>query len=89
MSTCGALPNIEDADGGQAEMLASAGSLAAAGIRGRTGIDYLGLLAARHHRDLCQRLHVADPSAALPTAVPWHLVNLITARRGLLTAAPA
>ncbi len=53
---------------------------------GRTGIDYLHLIAAEHHRALCQQLHVADPTGALPSTTPWHLVNLITARRGLLTA---
>jgi hypothetical protein len=53
---------------------------------GRTGIDYLRLVATEHHRTLRDRLNVADPTGALPSATPWHLVNLITAGRGLLTA---
>jgi hypothetical protein len=53
-----------------------------------TGIDYLGLLAARHQRDLEQRLRIADPGQQLPGLPPWHLVNLITAGR-LLTSAPS
>jgi hypothetical protein len=84
-----------------AEALATLGHAAAAFARaavptparpariGFTGIDYLRLVAAQHHRELCRRLHVADPSRALAWARPWHLVNLITARRGLLpTPAP-
>jgi hypothetical protein len=53
---------------------------------GCTGIDYLRLIAAEYHRTVCQQLHVADPTGALPSTMPWHLVNLITARWGLLSA---
>ena len=55
--------------------------------RGLTGIDYLGLVAARHRRELEQRLRIADPGGQLPALPPWHVVNVITAGR-LLTAAP-
>lgn len=55
---------------------------------GRPGADYLGLLAAQHHREVLRQLHLADLSNGLATAPPWHVVNLITARRGLLTASP-
>jgi hypothetical protein len=51
-----------------------------------TGIDYLGLLAAQHRRDMEDRLRVADPEDRLSTLPPWHQVNLITGGR-LLTAA--
>jgi hypothetical protein len=53
-----------------------------------TGIDYLGLLAARHHRELNQRLRIADPGQQLPGLPPWQVVNLITAGR-LLTTSPS
>lgn len=56
---------------------------------GHSGIDYLGLLAARRHAQILRQLHVADPDHTLVTAPPWHLVNLITAHRGLLTPSPA
>ena len=55
--------------------------------RGLTGIDYLGLVAARHRRELEQRLRIADPGGQLPALPPWHVVNVITAGQ-LLTAAP-
>jgi hypothetical protein len=55
---------------------------------GETGIDYLRLLHAQHHRDLRRRLHVA-PDSAMPSLEPWHVVNLITARRGLFRAVAA
>jgi hypothetical protein len=55
--------------------------------RALTGIDYLGLLAAQHRRDLEHQLRIADPGRQLPALPPWHLVNLITAGR-LLTSAP-
>jgi Domain of unknown function (DUF6431) len=53
---------------------------------GRTGIDYLGLLAAQHYRDVCRALHIVDPSHALASLHPWHIANLLTAQRGLLRA---
>lgn len=55
-----------------------------------TGIDYLGLLAARQQRELAGRLRLANPStlAALATVPPWHLVNVITGGR-LLTGGPS
>lgn len=56
---------------------------------GSSGVDYLGLLAARRHAQVLRQLHVADPDRALAGALPWHLVNLITARRGLLTPSSA
>ena len=56
---------------------------------GSSGIDYLGLLAARRHAQILRQLHVADPDHALAGAPPWHVVNLITAHRGLLTPSPA
>lgn len=52
---------------------------------GQTGIDYLRLIAAQHHRDQCRTLHIADPSQAMASLRPWHVVNLLTARRGLFT----
>ncbi|HEY1915860.1 MAG TPA: hypothetical protein VGH27_09825 [Streptosporangiaceae bacterium] len=52
-----------------------------------TGVDYLGLLAARHRNELEQRLRIADPGQRLPALPPWHVVNLITAGH-LLTTAP-
>jgi hypothetical protein len=54
-----------------------------------SGIDYLGLLADRRHAQVLRQLHVADPDHALTGATPWQLVNLITARRGLLAPEPA
>ena len=54
---------------------------------GLTGIDYLGLLAARHRRELEQRLRVTGPAGQLAALPPWHVVNIITAGQ-LLTAAP-
>jgi hypothetical protein len=53
-----------------------------------TGIDYLGLLAAQHQRDLDHQLRIADPARQLPALPPWHLVNLITTGQ-LLTPAPS
>ena len=53
---------------------------------GRTGIDYLGLLAVQHYRDVCRALHIVDPSHALASLRPWHIANLLTAQRGLLRA---
>lgn len=55
-----------------------------------TGIDYLGLLAARQQRELAGRLRLADPSTlvALAMVPPWHLVNVITGGR-LLTGGPS
>ena len=55
---------------------------------GSSGIDYLGLLAARHHAHVLRQLHVADPDHALASAPPWHMVNLIAARRGMLGPSP-
>lgn len=81
-----------------AAMLDALGSSAAAFVRaaataparkpepGRTGIDYLGLLAVQHYRDVCRALHIADPSHALTSLRPWHIANLLTAKRGLLRA---
>lgn len=54
---------------------------------GLTGIDHLGLLTARHRRELEQRPRIADPGGQLPARPPWHVVNVITTGR-LLTAAP-
>ena len=54
---------------------------------GLTGIDYLGLLTARHRRELEQRLRITDPAGQLAALPPWHVVNIITAGQ-LLTAAP-
>ena len=52
---------------------------------GHSGIDYLSLLDTQHHRNLRRQLHVAAPDGPLPRLAPWHVINLITARRGLLT----
>lgn len=56
---------------------------------GKTGIDYLGILDAQRHHALRQRLHVTAPDGPLHGLAPWHAVNLITARRGLLNASTA
>jgi hypothetical protein len=55
---------------------------------GCTGIDYLGLLAAQHRRQVEDRLRVADRDGRLSTLPPWHLANVVAAGR-LLTAAPS
>jgi hypothetical protein len=51
---------------------------------GRTGIDYLSLLAAQHCRRLRHRLHVAGPDGPILGLSPWHVANLITAQYGPL-----
>lgn len=46
-----------------------------------TGIDYLGLLATRHHQDLHRRLRLSDASHAAAAAAPWHQITMITGGR--------
>jgi hypothetical protein len=85
------------APGGLAGTLAALSAAACSFARGAlpglgrpgdlTGIDYLGLLEARHRRELEQRLRVTDPAGQLAALPPWHVVNIITAGQ-LLTAAP-
>ena len=85
------------APGGLARVLAALGAAACSFARGAlpgsgrpdglTGTGYLGLLAARHHRELEQRLRVTDPTGQLAALPPWHVVNMISAGQ-LLTAAP-
>lgn len=85
-----ALAEALDALGDAARMLAGSAVSAVRVVSGpgSSGIDYLGLIAARHHAQMLRRLHVADPDDALASAPPWHVVNLITARRGLLKPSP-
>jgi len=72
--------------GDAARMLAdnAASTVRAVPGPGASGVDYLSLLAARHHSHVLRGLHVADPDAALANAPPWHVLNLITASQGLL-----
>jgi transposase-like protein len=53
---------------------------------GTTGIDYLGLLAAKARQQLVEQLRVADP-AGLAGAPPWQVANIVTGGR-LLRARP-
>jgi hypothetical protein len=54
-----------------------------------TGIGYLHLLDAQHRRELHRHLHIVATGDDLSDLGPWHTVNLITARRGLLRAGSA
>ena len=85
-----ALAEALDALGDAARVLAAGAVSAVRAVPGpgSSGIDYLGLRAARHHAQVLRQLHVADPDDALASAPPWHVVNLITARRGLLRPSP-
>ena len=53
-----------------------------------TGVDYLAVIAERHHRHLHRRLRLADPSGALAALRGWPLINLLTGGR-LLASGPA
>lgn len=77
-----ALGQALDALGDSAACFAQAA--AAAPEPGLTGIDYLRLIAAQHYRDRCRALHIADPSQAMAELRPWHIANLLTAKRGIL-----
>ena len=57
-------------------------------VAGTSGIDYLGLLAAQHCRQVRHRLHIAGPDGPILGLPPWHVANLITAQHGLLGARP-
>lgn len=50
-----------------------------------TGIDYLGLIAVTHRRQLHRRLRLVDPTGAAACAPPWQQVTVITAGRLLTT----
>jgi hypothetical protein len=50
-----------------------------------TGIDYLGLLAARHRQELHRWLRLSDPTDDAALAPPWHQVTMITGGRLLTT----
>lgn len=49
-----------------------------------TGIDYLRRVLAEHYRHLRRELHIADPLDSTRRLPAWQVVNLLTARRGLL-----
>jgi hypothetical protein len=83
------LAEAVDALGDAARELATAITAARPPRAGETGIDYLQLLHAQHRRDLHRHLHIIATGADLSCLAPWHTVNLITARRGLLRASPA
>jgi Domain of unknown function (DUF6431) len=78
-----------DALGDAARELVTALTGAQTALAGETGIDYLQLLHAQHRRELHRRLHIVAAGDDLTGLAPWHAVNLITARRGLLRADPA
>jgi hypothetical protein len=70
-----------------AQALAQHGGRRAASSPGAiTGIDYLGLLATRHHQDLLRRLRLCDASHAAAAAAPWHQISMITGGRLLAGA---
>lgn len=76
---------------GEVARVISAGAVSAQQVvagPGRSGIDYLGLLADRHYDHMLRQLHVVDPTGTLANAPAWYAVNLITARRGLLASSP-
>ena len=50
-----------------------------------TGIDYLGLLAARHRQELHRWMRVSDPTETAATAPPWHQITMIIGGRLLTT----
>lgn len=85
-----ALAEALDALGDGARMLADSAASAVSTVvgPGSSGVDYLGLLAVRQHAQVLRQLHVADPDGGLASAPPWHVVNLLTARRGLLSPSP-
>ena len=56
-------------------------------LAGRTGIDYLRLLAERHRRDSHAQLQVIDPTGLLAGLRGWPLIGVLTRGR-LLTPGP-
>jgi hypothetical protein len=50
-----------------------------------TGIDYLGIVAERHRRQLLHGLRLADPTGAAAGLSPWQTINVLTAGRLLTT----
>ena len=50
-----------------------------------TGIDYLGIVAERHRRQLLHGLRLADPTNAAADLSPWQTINILTAGHLLTT----